>query len=126
MRSFDFKDVTVSLLDDQILHIHLKANAEITMADAILVFEAMEKLGKGKKMPVFIDAGEFCSVDKEVREFSASKEGNIFTLADAIAYSSLAQKIIANFYVNKNEPVIPTRVFSNIPEALSRLKGFIK
>lgn len=126
MKQLDFKNISVYLLDEGILHIHLKAHSEITMADAMLAFEAMEKLGKGRKYPVFIDAGEFCSVDREVREFSASKESNIFTLADAIAYNNLAQKIIANFYINKNEPAVPTKVFPDKQTALLWLKSFIK
>jgi len=125
MKKLDFKNLSVSLLKEGILHIHLNTNSEITMADAMLAVEAMEKLGGGKKHPVFIDAGAFCSVDKEVREFSASKESNIFTLADAIAYNSLAQKIIANFYVNQNEPTVPTKVFSSMADALTWLKTFI-
>ena len=126
MKKIQLKKSIVSLIDGCILHIYLKAGSEIELADAGLIVEAMGKLSGGKKMPVLIDAGEFTSIDKEVRVFSASAESNIYTLADAIAYYSLAQKLIADFYVKYNKPVVPTKVFAKKPEAIDWLKGFIK
>lgn len=126
MKTIELKKSTVSLSDEGILYIHLKAGCEIELSDAILILEAMGKLGGGKKFPVFIDAGEFTSIDKEVRVFSANAENNIYTLADAIAYYSLAQKLIADFYVTHNKPAVPTKIFSNKEDAVLWLKTFLK
>lgn len=126
MKKIELKKSTVSLMDEGILHIHLKTGCEIELSDAILIVEAMGKLGEGEKFPVLIDAGEFTSIDKEVRIFSASAESNIYTLADAIAYYSLAQKLIADFYVKHNKPVVPTQVFSDKDKAIQWLKTFRK
>lgn len=126
MKEINLKKSVVSLTDEGILHIYLKAGSEIELADAGLIVEAMGKLGEGKKYPVLIDAGEFTSIDKEVRIFSASEESNIYTLADAIAYYSLAQKLVADFYVKHNKPVVPTKVFAAKQEAVDWLKTFVK
>jgi hypothetical protein len=126
MKNIKLKKSDVSLTDDGIIHIHLKANTEIELSDAVLIVEAMGKLGGGKKFPVLIDAGEFVSIDKEVRVFSASTESNLYTLADAIAFYSLAQKLIADFYVKHNKPAVPTRVFSDKDKAVQWLKTFRK
>jgi hypothetical protein len=126
MHEIELKKSVVTLLDNGIIHIHLKAGAEIELSDAVSIVEAMEKIGKGKKYPVLIDAGEFISIDKEVRVFSAGKEGNIFTLADAIAYYSLAQKLMADFYIKHNKPIVPTRAFSNKTDAVKWLETFRK
>jgi hypothetical protein len=126
MQTINLKKSTVTLTDENILHIHLRSGAEIELSDAVLIVEAMGKLGKGKKFPVLIDAGEFTSVDKEVRTFSASVESNIYTLADAIAYYSFAQKLIADFYITHNKPTVPTKAFSSKPEAIEWLKSFIR
>lgn len=122
MRDIDLKKANVRLTDEGSIHIHIKDQSEIELSDAVLIFEAMEKLGGGKKHPVLIDAGEFSSIDKEARMFSASIESNIFTLADAIAYYNLAQKLLAEFYLKNNKPVVPTRVFSNKEDAIVWLK----
>lgn len=126
MHEIELKKSIVKLLENGILHIHLKPGAEIELSDAVAIVEAMEKIGKGKKYPVLIDAGEFTSVDQEVRVFSAAEESNMFTLADAIAYYSLAQKLIADFYIKHNNPVVPTCAFSTKAEAISWLETFKK
>lgn len=112
-------------INDGVIHIHLKSGQEIELSDAVFIVEAMGKLSEGKKCPILIDAGEFSSVDKEARIFSAAAESNLYTLADAIAYCNLAQKLLANFYIKHNKPVVPTRVFSNKEEALDWLKTFL-
>ncbi len=126
MHEIELKKSIVSLLDNGILHIHFKPGAEILLSDAALIVEAMEKVGKGKKYPVLIDAGEFVSVDQEVRAFSASAESNMFTLADAIAYYSFGQKLVVDFYIKNNQPVVPTRAFSNKNDAVKWLQTYIK
>ena len=114
------------MLPDGIIHIHFKEQTEITLNDAVLAVVEMGEISKGKKLPVFIDVGEFCTIDSEVRAFSASKESNIYTMADAIAYTSLGQKLVANFYLKKNNPTVPTKVFSEKKEAVKWLKTFLK
>lgn len=126
MKKKKTKSIKVTLLKEGILHIHLKANSEVSLNDAVSAVEKMGELSKGKKLPVFIDAGEFCSIDSEARIFSASKESNVYTLADAIAYNNLGQKLIAIFYLNQNNPTVPTKVFSEKKEAVTWLKTFLK
>lgn len=125
MKEIDLEKATVSLLDDNIIHIHIKSGREIELSDAVYIVEAMGKLGNGKKYPILIDAGAFSSIDKEARIFSAAAESNIYTIADAIAYCNLAQKLLANFYMKHNKPVIPTRAFPHKQEAIAWLKTFI-
>ena len=124
MRKIELEKATVAIEND-IIHIHLKSGQEIELSDAVFIVEAMGKLGDGKKYPILIDAGEFSSIDKEARIFSATAESNLYTLADAIAYCNIAQKLLANFYVKYNKPLVPTRVFANKAEAVDWLKTFL-
>lgn len=126
MKTIEFENLNVSILDEGILHIHIKDESNVDLNDAVLAVEAMGKLGGGKKYPVLIDSGEFATIDREVRIFSASQESNLFTIADAIAYYSLAQKLVANFYIHHDKPTVPTKAFSNKAEAIAWLKTFIK
>ncbi|HLP13592.1 MAG TPA: hypothetical protein VK177_16780 [Flavobacteriales bacterium] len=124
--SIPLEKANVTLRNDGILHIHLNAGSDIHIEDARQIFETMGKIGKGRKFPVLIDAGEFVQVDKDVQKFSASIEGNIYTIADAIAYCSLGQKLVAGFYIRRNDPVIPTKMFSGKAPAIEWLKCFLK
>ncbi len=126
MKIKDFEKLTVSLLDEGVLHIHIKESANIELNDAVKAVEAMGILGGGKKYPVLIDAEDYSSVDNEVRTFSASEESNLFTIADAIAYYSLAQKLMSSFYIQHDKPFVPTKAFPNKEEAIKWLKTFVK
>jgi hypothetical protein len=124
MRTIELKAAFVSLTSERIMHVHIKGGVELDLGDAIQVVEAIGTLGNRKKYPVLIDCEEYSSVGKEARIFSASKEANIYTSADAVAYHSLAHKLFANFYINHNKPEIPTRVFADNATAITWLKTF--
>ena len=126
MSAINLKKSIVSLLENNIIHIHLKSHQEIELTDAQDVLEAMGILSEGKKLPVFIDVGEFVNIDEDVRTFSASKAGNIYTIADAIAVDNIAQKLLGNFYLKNDDPKVPTKIFTNKNDALAWLKEFIK
>jgi hypothetical protein len=126
MRTIDLKTAIVHLRDDGILHLHIKSHAEVDMTSAKEILKAMRMLGGGLKYPVLIEAGELARIDPEVRIFSASAEGNIYTLADAVAYESLAQKLIARFYLAHDKPVVPTEIFPDQAEAIEWLRRFVQ
>jgi hypothetical protein len=126
MKVIELKNSTVSLSKEGILHIQIKSGADMQLNDAIRIVEAMGTIGGGKKFPVLIDCGDYVNIDKEVRIFSASPEGNIYTLAEAVAYASFAHKLVADFYVKHNRPSVPTKVFPNKTEATEWLKTFLK
>ena len=124
MKKIELEKAIIEMLPEGIMYIHIKSDCDIELSDAVLIVEAMGKLGNKRKYPVLIDAGEFSSVDKETRIFSASIESNIYTLADAIAYCNLAQQLMAQFYLKHNHPSVPTQVFSSKEEAIKWLKTF--
>ena len=124
METIDLKATTVQLRDDGIIHIHIKENADMGIADAIQVVRAMGKLGNQKKFPVLLDCGEFATIDKEAREFWAKKKANIYTNADAVAYNSFAHRMVAEHYVNNSQPEVPTEVFPDTESAINWLKKF--
>ena len=126
MKIIDLKNSTIHLRTDGIMHVHIKEGADMLLQDAVLVVEAIGEIGNSKKFPVYIDCGDYAFIDKEVRTFSASKEANIYTLADAIAYHSLAQKLVDDFYLKQNRPEIPTKIFSEKEKAITWLKTFLK
>ena len=124
MKKMELDKAIVELTNDGVMCIHIKPDSDVELRDAVLIVEAMGKLGNQKKYPVLIDAGEFSSVDKETRIFAASIESNNYTMADAIAYCNLAQQLMAQFYLKYNKPTVPTKVFADRDEAMTWLKTF--
>jgi len=125
MKKIHLKNSTISLRKDGIMHLHIKGGSTMELIDAEEVMRAMGVIGHKKKYPLLIDCEEFSSVDKEARIFSSSRETNIYSMADAIAYHSLAHKLYANFYVNHDKPEIETKVFQNNDSAITWLKTFL-
>lgn len=126
MTSVNLNKSFVSLIDEQIVHVHLKTNQEIEFKDVQEIILAIGALSKGEKVPVFIDAGNFININQEAFTLSASEVGNIYTLADAIAVQNLGQKLLANFYLKNDDPKVPTKIFTDKKDALEWLKGFVK
>src|ERR1700752_1329290 len=118
-QTIDLKTSIVNLRKDGIMHVHIKAGKEMQRTDVVEVVETIGKLGNGKKFPVLIDCDEFSLVDKEAWIYAESKEANIYTSADAVAYHSLSHKLLADFYKNHNNPNIPTKVFENNESAIA-------
>jgi len=85
------------------------------------VQQSLEKLGKGKKMPIFFTAHDFLTVSSDARLFAASEEGTIYTLANAVLIDSLPKKLLFNFFINFNKPIAPTRGFTSKREAFDWL-----
>lgn len=126
MKTIELDTASVTLRDDGIMHIHIKEGKEMQLNDAIKVVEALGTLGNKQKYPVLIDCGEFATIDKEVRIFSASKDANVYTLADAVAFHSFAHKLLVDFYVTHNKPAVQTKVFPDNDLAITWLKTFVK
>ncbi|MBC7864562.1 MAG: hypothetical protein IAF38_16425 [Bacteroidia bacterium] len=80
------------------------------------ITRAIGELSGDKRVPVLIVGSHYSSIDKEGRDFSASAEGSRFSSAEAYIIKSMAQKILANFYLKMNRPVVPSRFFKEIKE----------
>lgn len=126
MKEIELEKSLVCLADNGIMHIHIKTGSDLQLRDAELIATAISELGMGKKYPVLIDAGVFSSIDNEARVFSASMRSNIYIHADAIAYCHLAQRLMAQFYLKHNKPLVPTSIFSDKIEAVDWLGQFLQ
>jgi len=113
----------IELRDDGIIQFFYGDHLEITMKEAKELEEAVEKITKGVVYKSLRIAGKFTNVDMEVMKYLSRGRGTLFTLADSFVIHSLAQKILANFYLRINKPVLPTRVFNKIDEAEEWLKS---
>jgi hypothetical protein len=97
-----------------------------TIKETIEGISAIGELTIGRAYPVLKVAGKHASVDGESRKYIASGEGSRFSIAEAIVISSLAQKLIGNFYLKVEHPITPTKIFNSQLEAEKWLLNFIK
>lgn len=119
----DLGFATVSLIELNIINTNIITKYTINLEQAKLLLDAYLKVGNGQKLPHLITASKFVIMEKEVMEF-VSTEANKYGKADAFVIQTLAQKIIANFYIKFHKPKVPTKFFQSKEKALNWLKTF--
>lgn len=88
------------------------------LADARANIAAFEELAEGKHHPVLVDMRASFATGPGVREYYASKEANLHTTALALLIGSSTSRMIGNFFMQLNAPPMPTRLFTDAPEAV--------
>jgi hypothetical protein len=108
---------------DHVLYVKVKRDCHLKITDIEEVEKTMEQYHSGSKFLNLFDFGPFSDLDEDVRKWASDSKGNSRTLADAIVFHSLPQRIIANFYLKMNKPPKPTKTFSDTGSALIWLKS---
>jgi len=99
-------------------------NIEILVSDIPQIIEAMKELS-GLKMPVLVLCQEFSTTNSEVLKYLSKNENFPYSKAGAYVVFSMAQRLLANFYLKINTPERPTKFFNNKDEAVKWLKQFV-
>jgi hypothetical protein len=125
LKSIDLGHSKIHLRNDGIIEIEFGDNVEIDLKEAIEIIDKIGEFTEGKKVPVLNMAGISTSATSSAREHSASPAGVKYTMADAYVVNNLAQKILGNFYISFNKPMVNTRIFDDKEKAVEWLKTFL-
>ncbi len=115
----------VHLRHDGIVQVNFGDDVELDIKESTEIVNAIGVLTEGKKVLVLNIAGKNTTATGAARNHSASKDGVKFTIADAFVSTSLAQKLLGNFYMNFHKPAAPTRLFDNVEAATDWLKSHL-
>jgi hypothetical protein len=116
---FDYADV--QLLDVGIVRIDMLSNHIIDLEEAVQMNIAQGQLLNGQPGLVLMVAGSTTQFTSDARDFSASREGLRFSIAEAMLVKNLAQRIIVSFYLKINKPNKPSRAFNTEEDAINWL-----
>ena len=123
---FDFGHSVIFLREDGIIQLNCNDDVVYEIPQIKENLDCIRKIGKGKKLPVLNISGKYTSASKDAREFTARAEFSIDCIsAEAFVVNSVAQKIMANFYLRINKPKVPTAFFNNEKDAIIWLKKYI-
>lgn len=109
----------ISLCDDGIVRVILKGNSEIDSNDVKQNYETFSELVEGQHYP-FLYTTENNSVvyTGDGLKYAKEHSNTAFPkLCNAVVVKSLAHKLIANFYCNFLNRVIPHKTFTDYDEA---------
>jgi len=112
-------------LDNDMLYMRIKENADISLEAAIEGVNTRRKLHGDKKVLLLVDMRLVGEVHRDARAYAAKKEVEEMNKAMALLTGkSLPAKIIANFFIKVNKPRVPTKLFKDEKKAVEWLKTF--
>ncbi|PIE86769.1 MAG: hypothetical protein CSA03_03785 [Bacteroidetes bacterium] len=107
----------VTLIDNAMVETRIEKDREFELKDAQQMVDTVQTIGNSRKFLHLTIFGERTVPSKEARQFSISKSGSQFKLAEAIVVQSLSQKMVFNFMINVERPSVRTKLFTSIDEA---------
>lgn len=121
-----FGYANVEQLDIGIIRIEMLGGYIIDLEESVQLNIAQGDLLKGQMGAglVLMVADSTTQFTNDARDFSASKEGLRFSMAEALVVKNLAQKLVVNFYLKFNKPSVPSRAFNTEEEAIKWLLSF--
>ena len=120
--AFDTKKITLKLIEPQIIKMMMVDGIELDQNDAKEAIAEAVRLADGKYYTVLLDANVAGDISHEARdEFAKSK----YRLAVAIVTTSLANKLLGNFFIKFHKPMSSSRIFSDEPSAIEWLRTII-
>jgi hypothetical protein len=78
-----------------------------------------------KDYPLFINIKAVKHITKDARDYLASKEGCHKVASCAIIINSNVTRVLANYFIMINKPLVPTKVFTNEEGAKQWLSDYI-
>lgn len=117
---------TLELIEPFIIKATPVENTEFELSDVIVMKKGTTELSGGGKFVVLLDATHNFLVSSEARIKLSSKEYTKDRIATAFVTTSLANKIIGNFFIKINKPASPTKLFSEEQPALMWLREQLK
>lgn len=113
---FSFEDIIIGRFRD---------GAEVTGDDARENVALCRRMNAGGKRPVLVDLRAIKSQTAEARAYLAGPEGSAICQAVGLLIGSPVSRVLGNFYLGLNKPVVPTRLFTSEEEAQAWLRSFL-
>lgn len=118
---------TISQRDDGIIELHCADDFTYDVEQIKENQAVLKEMGHGQKVVVLNFTGHFTSITNAGRTHIAEGSHKDFIAAEAFLIHSLPQRLLANFYIKINKPVVPTAYFSynEREKAEEWLKGYL-
>lgn len=118
------KIFSAKVIDNSYYEVRVFENQDFTVDDLAKLVDAQKNNG-GLVLPVLVICENNVLADVILLSKLSQNEYNPYSKADAFVLNSMAQKILANFYIKINKPERPTKFFNNADEALIWLKQYM-
>jgi len=96
-----------------------------TLKDAKETMRVSALLLGGRKRPALVDLRPIKFITREAREYYSGENMTTLVCAAALIVGSPLSRMVGNFFLGMNKPLIPIRLFSEERKAIQWLKKFI-
>lgn len=116
------RTVRLRLLSNGVVYYSYLPNSTVCEVEHQENHDALVEFTKNIKHSVLVDSGEFLDLTPEGRMLVRKLEAIVPVLARAVVVKTLGERMLINFYITFQKPIIPTKVFSNHESAMSWLE----
>ena len=118
LKELDYSDVNLKLKANNIVYVLFKDHCTLDVDLQMRLLDYYRNITGGKLMRFIFLAAENVTITKEARDNAILIEDQSMVGASALVVSSLAYKIIANFYMKVQKPKRPLKAFGNENDAV--------
>lgn len=126
MADYSNSKYEITILDDCIFKLRPFEGVEIDVDDVKEMRKVYLEFSKGKPFAILLDASQDFTPTDEARKLLASKEYTEKRVAAGFVTTTLANKIIGNFFIKFNKPASPTKLFNDEATAFAWIKEQMK
>ncbi len=119
-----FKNFSLIKHENQFYEIDVFANSEFGFTELRQLIEVQKEMG-GDRLPVLVLCGEYTTSDISFLRHLSKNGNDPYSKADAFVIQSIAQKLVANFYIKMVTPERPTKFFTVKEDALKWLEQYV-
>jgi hypothetical protein len=123
-KELTYERFKVSIHEEGYYVVSIFNDQEFTIEDLTILVNAQKELG-AEKLPVLAKCAENASTNTDLLKVLSKNENNPYSKVDAFVIESMAQKILANFYIRIFKPERPTKFFNDSNDALIWLKQYL-
>lgn len=109
---------------DHLYEIDVFANSDFGFKELRQLIEVQREMG-GDRLPVLVLCGEYTTSDVSFLKQLSRNGNDPYSSADAFVIQSIAQKLVANFYIKMVRPERPTKFFTSKQDAVKWLGQFM-
>jgi hypothetical protein len=121
----DFGHTQMLKRDDGVVEVTCGENVKYDVQHLYEMHAASSRLVNKQRVPILFMVGKSTTITHDAMKYGATEEATILSKAEAYVIHSIAQKILANFYLRIHKPPVPTKFFDSRSEAEEWLKSFI-
>ncbi len=100
------------------------SGARVTYEDTLNECRLISEMSGPEKVPILVDLNLVKSVCRESRMYYAGTEAEKIFKVAALLVGTQMSRVLGNFFIGLNKPVVPVKLFTSEKEALKWLKGF--